>query len=306
MSENPHFFDLQVNGYAGVDFNCDTLDCQQIEHACQQLRSDGVKGILATIITDDLEAMKRRIRDIVQAREASGDVRSVIYGIHVEGPFLNPSPGYIGAHPASAVRPASIDDAATLLEAGNGLVKIVTLAPEQDPGAKTTRWLADQGVVVSAGHCNPTLEELLLAIDQGLAMFTHLGNGCPLQLHRHDNIIQRVLSVSDRLWVCFIADGVHVPYPALKNYLKVVGMERAIVVSDAISAAGMGPGEFALAGQQVVVDENLATWSADGSHLMGAASSLARAHENLQQHLGLDEQTALQLTSCNPQRAVGE
>ena len=69
-------------------------------------------------------------------------------------------------------------------------------------------------------------------------MFTHLGNGCPMQLHRHDNIIQRVLSLSDRLWISFIGDGAHVDFPALGNYLKCTGLDRAVIVTDAISAAG--------------------------------------------------------------------
>ena len=78
--------------------------------------------------------------------------------------------------------------------------------------------LADQGICVAGGHCNPTLDQLDAAIDAGLSAFTHLGNGCPKGQDRHDNIIQRVLSRSDKLWVCFIADGVHVPWSALGNY----------------------------------------------------------------------------------------
>lgn len=305
MPKKQQLFDLQVNGFAGVDFNSDFLTAEELQQACQALAKDGVSGILATIITDELEVMQKRIRRLVEARNASEEAKSMVHGIHVEGPFLNVEPGYIGTHPPAAACHASPEHAKPLLEAGEGLVRLLTLAPEQDPQAKTTRWLVDQGVVVSAGHCNPTLYELKFAIDQGLSVFTHLGNGCPLQIQRHDNIIQRVLSVSDRLWVCFIADGVHVPYLALRNYLKIVGHERAIVVSDAISAAGLGQGEFSVAGQKVIVDESLATWSADRSHLMGAAVSISQANDNLQNHLGFSEQEALLLTSRNPQRAIG-
>ena len=109
--------------------------------------------------------------------------------------------------------------------------------------------LAGAGVVVSAGHCDPSLDQLRAAIDAGLSMFTHLGNGCPMQLHRHDNVIQRALLACRRPplpWVSFIADGAHVPFFALRNYLKVVGFDRAIVVTDAIAPAGLGPGRYTL------------------------------------------------------------
>jgi N-acetylglucosamine-6-phosphate deacetylase len=144
------------------------------------------------------------------------------------------------------------------------------------------------------------------AIDAGLSMFTHLGNGCPLNLQRHDNVIQRVLSIRDRLWVMFIADGVHVPFHALRNYLAVVGAARAIVVSDATAAAGMGPGEYELAGQKVVVDEHLATWSADHSHLVGSACTMKQMEANLRHQVGMSATDVAQLISDNPRRALGE
>lgn len=142
-------------------------------------------------------------------------------------------------------------------------------------------------------------------MDAGLSMFTHLGNGCPLMMHRHDNVIQRALSIAERLWICFIADGVHVPFPALKNYLKLAGRDRAIVVSDAVAAAGMGPGVYRLAGRDVVVDEQLATWAADRSHLVGSACTMQQMAGNLEQALGFSRQHVAQLTCDNPRAALG-
>ncbi len=192
-----------------------------------------------------------------------------------------------------------------LLEAAGGLTKIVTLAPERDPGNRVTKFLAGQGICVSAGHCNPTLDELRASIDAGLSMFTHLGNGCPGLLPRHDNIIQRVLSQAEQLHIGFIADGVHVPFFALANYLKCCGIDRAFVVTDAICGAGQGPGEYSIGNQRVVIDENLATWSADRSHLVGSAGTMPRSEENLRQFLGLDEGHTDSLLSKNPRRILG-
>ena len=302
----PTYFDVQVNGYAGVDFNADGLTDENLRRACAAMRADGVGRALATIITADLDVMARRLRQIAVGCAADSLVAEVIAGIHIEGPFISDEAGYVGAHPAAAARPASLDAAKELLEAGAGLVRLVTLAPERDPVGEVTRWLVNQGVRVSAGHCNPTLDQLQSAINAGLSMFTHLGNGCPLIMHRHDNVIQRVLSVSGRLWVTFIADGVHVPFHALKNYLAVVGVERAIVVSDATAAAGMGPGVYELAGQKVVVDDKLATWSADRSHLVGSACTLKQMDANLRRELGMSATDVARLTCDNPRRAIGE
>jgi N-acetylglucosamine-6-phosphate deacetylase len=228
----------------------------------------------------------------------------MIAGIHIEGPFISAEPGYVGAHPAKATRPATRDAASKLLSAADGLVRLITLAPEQDADGGVTRWLVEQGVCVSAGHCNPTLDELERAIDAGLSMFTHLGNGCPLLLNRHDNVVQRVLSLAERLWICFIADGVHVPFVALRNYLKIAGPQRAIIVTDAIAAAGMGPGVYTLAGQEVVVDERLATWSADKSHLVGSACTMMQAVSNLQDELSIASHAIVQMTVENPRAAL--
>ncbi|MCA9240465.1 MAG: N-acetylglucosamine-6-phosphate deacetylase [Planctomycetales bacterium] len=299
------YFDLQINGYAGVDFNADDLCAEQLARACQQLAQDGVSGVLATVITADLESMGRRLQNLAAAREETSLAKQVVVGVHIEGPFINPQQGYVGAHPARDVRPADLDSAQRLLESAAGLTRVVTLAPECDPGAAVTRWLADQGVVVSAGHCNPDASALARSIDAGLSMFTHLGNGCPLTMHRHDNIIQRVLASSDRLSIGFIADGVHVPYFALKNYLAATGLERAFVVSDAISAAGCGPGVFQLGDQSVVVDDQLTTWSLDRQHLVGSALTLPAAANRVGQALGLTDAQIQRLLYHNPRSAIG-
>lgn len=299
------YFDLQVNGYAGVDFNRDDWNLEQLEAACERLKKDEVAGILATIITAPVEQMARRLKRLVEARESSVAVAERIVGFHIEGPFLNEQPGFIGAHPASAARQADLESMQQLLEAAGGLTRIVTLAPERDPHFQVTQFLAEQSIVVAAGHCDPSLDVLRAAIDAGVSMFTHLGNGCPLQLHRHDNIIQRALHLSDRLWIGLIADGVHVPFATLSNYLRCAGLERCFVVTDAIAAAGLGPGQYPLGDQMVVVDENLATWSSDRSHLMGAASPMPRVATNLRRALNLTNEQIEQLVWHTPRRAIG-
>lgn len=294
------YIDLQVNGYAGVDFNSDNLGAADLRRACERLVQDGTDQILATVITDHLPVMTARLRRLVELREQDDLARRVIAGLHVEGPFISPQDGYRGAHPADAVQPADTEAMRHLLDAGNGLVRVVTLAPEQDEGAKVTAMLARQGVAISAGHTDASLDQLRRACDAGLTLFTHLGNGCPMLLPRHDNIIQRALHLRDRLTCCFIADGVHVPFMALGNYITCVGFDRCIVVSDAMAAAGLGPGRHRLGRWEVDVGDDGAAWAPDQSHLIGSAMSLRQAHQNLGAHLNLSESDCHRLLYENP------
>jgi N-acetylglucosamine-6-phosphate deacetylase len=251
------YFDLQVNGYAGVDFNKDDLTADELHKVCVRMKSDTVESFLPTIITEHLDVMAKRLACLADLRAKDPLAKSLIPGFHIEGPFINETVGYKGAHPVDAIRPADEDAMKKLLDAAGGLTKLVTLAPERDPGLNVTRLLAKQNITIAAGHCDATTDELNAAADAGLTLYTHLGNGCPMQIHRHDNIVQRVLSLRDKITPTFIADGAHVPFFALKNYLDLVGIDRAIVVTDAIAPAGLGPGKYTLGRWELVIKEDL-------------------------------------------------
>ncbi|MHB1033873.1 MAG: N-acetylglucosamine-6-phosphate deacetylase [Pirellulales bacterium] len=299
------YFDLQVNGFGGVDFNQDDLTADGLHTACERLEADGVSGILATIITEKIPKMARRLANLAALRQGDPLAQRMIRGFHIEGPFLNETPGYRGAHPVDAIQPADPVAMERLLDVAGGLVRLVTLAPERDEGLKVTRMLAKRGVIVSAGHCNPTLDELRAAIDAGLSMFTHVGNGCPMYLPRHDNIVQRALSLCDRLWLTFIADGVHVAFPALGNYLRAAGLDRCLVVSDAIAPAGLGPGRYTLGRWNLTIGPDMAARAPDGSHLVGSGITMRASAANLASRLGLSAEDVRRLTAINPRRAIG-
>jgi len=298
----PH--DLQLNGYAGLDFGADDLTSAALRRACERIRADGGGTVLATIITDAVDRMAARLGNLAAAIEADPLVADVVAGIHVEGPFIRGERGYVGAHPPEHAVPATVEAARVLVEAGRGHVRLVTLAPERDAGLRTTAWLAARGIVVFAGHCDPSLAELEAAAAAGLSGFTHLGNGCPHLLPRHDNIIQRVLACDALRWITFIPDGVHVPPLALGNYLRLAGLDRAIAVTDSTAAAGMGPGTFWVGSQKVVVGADGAAWSEDRTHLCGATVTMARAAEILATDVGLSVADVRRLTDTNPAGAV--
>ncbi len=296
------YLDIQVNGYAGVDFNQNKITCESIEFTCNKLVKDDVEGIFATIITADLEDMIIRINQLVQLRNQSSLIRKIIKGIHIEGPFINPSPGYHGAHPIEAILKPDVEIMKELLDAGDGLVRIVTLAPEKDDQNKVTRFLAAQNITVSAGHCNPSMDELKSAIDAGLSMFTHLGNGCPQDLPRHDNIIQRALSFKDDLQLCFIADGIHLPFYALKNYISIAGIENVIITTDSMGAAGAKEGRYTLSNIELEVGKDRVVREPGKNNFAGSAIDMKSSFSNLTKHLGLSVKDAKQLTYFNPSK----
>ena len=297
MSE--HFFDLQVNGYAGVDFNRDGLTGEELQRACAALKAAGVIGFLPTIITEHIPVIARRLETMARLREEDALARALIRGFHIEGPFISPLDGYRGAHPADAVRPANLDDMKLLLDAAQGLAKLVTLAPEHDENFTVTRFLSAQNVRVAAGHSDASLDQLRGALDAGLSLFTHLGNGCPMLLPRHDNIVQRALSL-EKLKLSFIADGAHIPFFALKNYIRAAGVERCVIVTDAIAPASLGPGRYTMGRWELEIGADMVARAPDGSHLVGAAITMPQSAQNLVQHLALSKSDVRRLTWDNP------
>ena len=145
-------FDIQVNGYAGADFCSAHLTLEQCRQACEALAADGVDGILATVITDSIEAICAKLARLVAFRATDPAIARMITGFHVEGPFISPEPGFVGAHAREHVVPATPDAMRRIVDAGGGLLRLVTLAPEHDAGFATTAYLARHGITVSAGH----------------------------------------------------------------------------------------------------------------------------------------------------------
>lgn len=297
--------DLQINGAFGVDFNADGLQVDDFASVDQRLRAGGTTAYLATIITDHLPAMTRRIRAIADWLEATPARDRACIGIHAEGPFISQMPGYVGAHPPAAVRPADVESAGVLLDASRGHLRVLTLAPERDDEANTTRWLTERGIVVAAGHTDASRDQILAAVDAGLGLLTHFGNACPAAVPRHDNVLWRMVSAARGVCLSVIPDGHHVPTWWLGLLIDLWGIEKVIAVSDAISAAGLGPGEFKLGGRVARVDDRGATWDASGGHLVGAATLLPEAMSARVTAGDLSADEARMLSDENPRRLLG-
>ncbi len=268
------FIDLQINGCWGIDFNAAELSVDDWILACKQLKASGTSEFLPTIITDSIDSMVAKIHRLAEFCERKQEGHSIATGIHVEGPFISPVTGYIGAHPKAHSISASLDTAKQLVDAGRGWIRMVTLAPEMDSNASVVQFLADQGILVAAGHTNASIDQMQRSIDAGLRCFTHLGNGCPAEMPRHDNIIHRVMKLRDQLSVTLIADGYHLPSWFLQMFIEWFGEDRSIIVSDAISAAGLPAGYHTLGSRRVWVGDDGVPRSEDRTHFVGSGALL--------------------------------
>jgi N-acetylglucosamine-6-phosphate deacetylase len=241
----PPLTDLQVNGFAGTDFQSDAPDLPALLRATEGLRRAGCTRFLLTLITDDWNSILGRLARLRRLRESSPDLRRAIMGWHIEGPFLSSQPGFCGAHEPARM----IDPTPAHLTALRGQVAddrlLITLAPERPGAIEAIRHAVSIGITVSLGHTDAPAAVLAEAVAAGATGFTHLGNGCPQLLDRHDNIILRVLN-QPGLRVGFIPDGIHVPAGLLRVAHRALPAVAPYYVSDAMSAAGAPPGKYPL------------------------------------------------------------
>lgn len=239
------WFDLQVNGFAGVDFQKDGLSGDELERAAEGLLSHRTGRILLTLVTDTIDRLCRKLERIEACRRRSSRLGSVIVGYHLEGPYLSAEPGYAGAHDPALMRRPSIAEFGRLAEAAGGNIRLVTLAPEADGAPEFIRHLSQAGVRTSIGHSNADEASIDRAIAAGLTLCTHLGNAVPQMLHRHNNVVQRLLA-RDELYACFIPDGIHLPPAVLKNFVRAKPRDKVLFTTDAMAAAGAPPGRYSI------------------------------------------------------------
>lgn len=296
-------FDLQVNGYAGVDFNDAGLTADALDHALAAMLRSGVTQCLPTLITATEAELRARFAALDRAVATSRLGPRMVPGYHLEGPFLSPEPGFHGCHPRDAmVAPdAGLVERVTVSLARP--VLLLTVAPERQGAETLIRWAAARGIVVSIGHSDAGTSVLARAVAAGARLSTHLGNGLPAVLPKLDNPLMAQLA-EDRLSASFIADGLHVPRPALKAMLRAKGFARCVLVTDAVAAAAAPPGRYGFAGMAIDAAPDGTVRNPQGA-LAGSALSLDRAVRNLVawEIAGLED--AIAMAATNPARLLG-
>jgi N-acetylglucosamine-6-phosphate deacetylase len=295
---HPGFLDLQVNGYAGVDFNDPSTPVERVQATVATLRASGVTQLLATLITAPFDRFARCARTLVRTGSRA------IVGIHMEGPYISPEDGARGAHRREDTAAASVDDFKRRQEAADGHVRLVTLAPEVPGALRLAEYLVDQGVRVAIGHTAASPAQIRDGVRAGATLSPHLGNGCAQVLPRHPNFLWEQLA-ADELTASLIVDGHHLPAATVKAMVRAKTPERVILVTDATAAAGQPPGEYKLGELTVRVEENGRVAVPGQPNLAGSALSMDRAVGNMVRFAGVSLPEALAMASTLPARYLG-
>ncbi len=296
--ELPGLVDLQVNGFAGVDFGDPALTPERMLQAAAAMEKTGVTRFLPTLITSSLETFSACARAVVRTKHAA------IAGIHMEGPYISPEDGPRGAHPRAFVRGADLDDFRRRRDAAEGRIRLVTVAPEAPGVLPLIEHLVGSKVRVAIGHTGATGAQIADAVSAGATLSTHLGNGCAQMLPRHPNVIWEQLG-EDRLLASFIVDGHHLPPATVRAMMRAKTPVRTILVTDAVGAAGMPPGRYTLGGQEVELSATGRVAAPGAPNLAGSALRLDAAIANTVRFTGLPLEDVVPMASTRPAEYIG-
>lgn len=301
----PGLIDLQVNGFAGVDYNDPSTTAENISNSIRKMFSTGVTRFFATVITGSEERMTNSLRNLARAK-AEFDRNGLpeahaMEAFHVEGPHISAEDGPRGAHPREHVRPPDFAEFQRWQDAAVGNIRIVTVSPEWDQTPGYIENLVRVGVVASIGHTKATSEQIHAAVAAGATMSTHLGNAAHPVLPKTNNYIWEQVA-EDRLSAGFIVGGIHIPEPFFRAAVRAKGVERSILVTDAVMPAMCAPGPYRL-GQ---VDVELL---ADGSVVIQGTSRLAGSALRMDYAIGhavrmgrVSLRDAITMATTNPAR----
>jgi N-acetylglucosamine-6-phosphate deacetylase len=298
---SPGWIDVQVNGFAGVDYNSPLVPHEEIARSVRAQLATGVTRLYPTVITGAPDDMEAALHNLSRARDEFPEGEAIA-GFHVEGPHIGIEDGPRGAHPKRWVRKPDFDEFRCWQEVTGGRIRLVTLSPEWPEAPRYIERIVAEGAVASIGHTGATAAQIADAVSAGATLSTHLGNGAHAVMRRHPNYIWDQLA-EDRLMADFIVDGIHIGAAFLKTALRAKGIERSVLVTDASSPAGAEPGRYYLGEQAVDLTEDGRVVLADTEKLAGSALRMDRAIANVMRMAGIGLADAVRMATVNAAKA---
>jgi N-acetylglucosamine-6-phosphate deacetylase len=286
-----------------VDLSGADLAEEEVVRLCRELQQAGTTAFLPTLITSSTDRYRRNLPIIADVMDKP-EFQMQMLGIHLEGPFISPHDGARGAHNAEWTRMPDADFLERLIDWAHGKVKMLTLAADLDGAAELAQYATNRGITVALGHHTANEQQLANLVRAGATALTHLGNGIPAMLPRHDNAIWAGLA-NDELSATLIADGHHLPPSLLKTMIRAKGPERCILISDATALAGMPPGEYESMDARVVLEEDGLLHNPATGYLAGSSATLLACANHL---ASLDLVTTRELVAMvfdNPLKLLG-
>jgi N-acetylglucosamine-6-phosphate deacetylase len=290
----PGFIDIHVHGAVGFDTMDATGDA--IFRMGDDFARHGVTTFLPTTVAASAEDIRAAINNVSATPRSSTGAQHL--GIHLEGPYVNNE--FRGAQPPQHIRSADTNEYNAWFESNQ--VRLITVAPEVDGVSDLIRAGKKAGVEFAVGHTSATYEQVMTAVELGLRQATHTFNGMPGLNHRSPGAVGAVLS-DDRIWAQVIVDGVHVHPAVVKLLIKAKGIDRTIMITDAIRATGMPNGDYALGDQMVHVKDGVARTDAGG--LAGSTLTMDQALRNVMDFADLSLAEALPMLTRVPAASIG-
>jgi N-acetylglucosamine-6-phosphate deacetylase len=294
--------DLQVNGYLGVDFSGPDLRESDFVLACTRLIKHGVTAFLPTLITSPQEVYKKNLALIARASDLP-EIKKHILGIHVEGPFISDAPGDIGAHNPQWARKPDIDFLDKMQDWASGKIKILTMAADLPDATKVCEYATKKGISVFLGHQNAQLSDLEKLAKAGAKAITHLGNGMPNMVDRHNNILLHGLAC-DELAATIITDGHHLPAHLIKTIIRAKGIDNIAVISDASPIAGMPPGRYQIWGNEAILEKNGYLHDPQKNCMVGSSTTIVECMKYLDSLSILTKEYLQKIAFDNPLKLI--
>ena len=295
---SPGFVDIQVNGFAGVDFSSPDLDAEKAISVLPAIWSSGVTTFCPTLITNSLPALARNFAVLEEAARISSDFAYAAPCYHLEGPYVSPL-GSHGAHDPRWMRHPNWDEFQALQLVSGGKIGIVTVAPELPGAEEFIRTAKAAGVVVSIGHTDGAADDVHRAAAAGASLNTHLGNGCPEHLHRHKAPLWAQLA-TESLHASLICDGFHLPPDVVKVIVAVKGIDKCILITDAVHVAQLAPGRYTLVGTEIELLPSGQVVTADRASMAGSALTMNRGVAVFVKFSHCPLESAIQAATTNP------
>jgi N-acetylglucosamine-6-phosphate deacetylase len=294
----PAFFDQHIHGAAGHDIMEGTPEA--LSCIGRFLASHGTAAFLATTVSAPLDVTLRSLEGLARViAQAPVEREAKPIGIHLEGPFLSHSKR--GAHPANRLLPPDIGVFDRMYEAAEGNVRLMTMAPELPGAAELVAHAISRGVRISLGHSEADASATRAAIDAGATSATHTYNAMRVLDHKNAGILETVLT-TDEIYAELICDGIHNMPELVRLWWRAKGPERAILITDAMSATGMPDGEYQLGDFPVRVANGRASI---GDALAGSLLTLDKALGNFVAFTGASVENGLRLMTANPAAMTG-
>ena len=296
----PGFIDIHTHGAYGYDTNDGTPE--GLRDWMRRIPEEGVTSILPTTVTQMPDVLTKAVANVAAVAE-EGYEGAQILGIHFEGPYLDMD--YKGAQPPEAIAKPSVEQFKEYQKAAKGMIKYITLAPEQDRDHALTRYCASHGVAVSMGHSAASYEEALMGIANGATSMTHVYNGMTPYHHRKPGLVGTAFRVRD-IYGEVICDGCHSHLAALNNFFTAKGRDFGIMISDSLRAKHCPPGgNYQLGGHDIEIGEDGLARLKGTTTIAGSTLAMNRGLKILVEEAMVPFDTALNSCTINPARCLG-